>query len=287
MSRSGYLQNLPLAGTVGSLALVGTILLVVACASTESTLEAPPETRPPVIDAESPEGAADETPATSPSAAEGGEEKDDLTVVIEAGTDPEAPRRQTLLEAAAAERERRRTTAPPTIVITNENLSEHATGELTILSGPSAEPTTDSQEAAETTAGEEEEAERGEAYWRERVRTIRTEWRATLEEIEHLESRVADFRRRFYAEDDPYYRDTQIKPGWDRSLERLEAARKAAEGFSERLAEALEEGRQAGAMPGWLREGIELEPRPEQERGRDEMPEHRPQEPTVIEEEGR
>jgi hypothetical protein len=256
------------------LAVVGVMVAVIGCASNQEAFEAPPETRPPVETSAPPEVVSEE------SQPEDG--KDDLTVVIDAGESAESARK-TLLEAAAAERERRRRAGPADIVITNENLADHATGELTVVSSGAARQVT----PADPGEASAEDAARGELYWRGRVLQVRQDWRTTLEEIEHLESRVAELRRSFYSEDDPYYRDTQIKPSWDRTLERLTEARAAADGFRAQVDEILEEGRQAGAFPGWLREGIELEPDGrEDEDGSRRLEEHEPQEPTVVENDG-
>ena len=92
------------------------------------------------------------------------------------------------------------------------------------------------------------------------MRSIRSEWRQAYDSIEELEEEAAALRTRFYAEDDPVYRDRVIKPEWDRTLDRLHEARRAIDRAQEQLDQALEEGRIAGALPGWLRDGEELEP---------------------------
>ncbi|HEX2163303.1 MAG TPA: hypothetical protein VHM02_05090, partial [Thermoanaerobaculia bacterium] len=116
---------------------------------------------------------------------------------------------------------------------------------------PAGDEATDAAAAAEL---------RGEAWWRGRAREIREEWRRTLDEIEELETAAADLRWQFYAEDDLWVRDGQVKPEWDRVLDRLSEARNDLATFPRRLEELREEGRREGALPGWLREGIELEP---------------------------
>jgi hypothetical protein len=263
----------------GALAIV---LVWSACASSPQTLETPPGLEPPAET--SPSQAEDQRAETAESTAERAD--DDLTVVIDSGDEETTPT-QTLLEAAAAERERRRNTEPPAIVITNENLSDYATGELTVVSGGARRAPAEGSET-EPVAGDADarDAVGAERYWRQRVLEVRSDWKQTLEEIDHLEGRVAELRRRFYAEDDPYYRDRQIKPSWDRALERLEEARDAAETFRARLDQVLEEGRRAGALPGWLREGIELQPERQIEGESERLEEHQPQEPTVVEEDG-
>jgi len=161
-----------------------------------------------------------------------------------------------LVEAARAERERRQTSDRPAIVITNKNLAEYATGDLTTSDTPE---TVDVEAPAGGTPEATELAE-DEAYWRRRAREIRIEWREAVEAIPEAESRVAELRMDFYAEDDGFYRDQEIKPAWDKALRDLDEARLMAVEMEKELGLFLEAGRRAGALPGWLREGIELEP---------------------------
>ena len=74
-----------------------------------------------------------------------------------------------------------------------------------------------------------------------------------------------------------------IKPEWDRTLDRLHEARRTIDRAQEQLDLALEEGRIAGALPGWLRHGEELEP-PVEEPAEEGEPEigAEPGEPKVI-----
>ena len=75
---------------------------------------------------------------------------------------------------------------------------------------------------ANAAADEERKAE--EAYWRDRVLEIRLAWRDAADRVEELEGDVFHLRQRFYAEDDGFYRDSQIKPAWDRAVEQLRDA---------------------------------------------------------------
>jgi hypothetical protein len=185
-------------------------------------------------------------------------EEDQSLVVIDPGVRDPAEHPRSLAEAARVERERRGEAPPAEIVITDKNLSEYAVGQLTIADT--------SNEAADAVAQELSELEREmaekEAFWRGGARQIRQEWRDAYDAIEELEAKVFELRQQFYREDDGFYRDAEIKPAWDRAIDQLEAARREAEAKQEELATFLEEGRGAGALPGWLREGIELEPKP-------------------------
>lgn len=200
---------------------------------------------------------------------------DDSLIMVEpaGGEQAAAP---SLVEAARAERERRQIKDQPAIVITNKNLADYATGELTI----SDTPETVDVESPAGLGQEEKELAEDEAYWRRRAREIRIQWRDAVEAIPEAEGRVAELRMAFYREDDGFYRDQEIKPAWDKALRDLDGARELAVVMEKELEVFLEAGRQAGALPGWLREGIELEPVME-----DESPSFQtfePVEPVVI-----
>lgn len=252
----------------------------------DSSVEATPVEEYPEVEMSSPEppevdsepAAADIT--TNPGTSEGDADSDPTLTIIESASDDDGPGGPSLVEAAAAERARRQTAPPSNIVITDKNLSDYAVGELTV-SVPRETVATD----ADTPQAEDS---RSEEYWRTEARAIRTEWAEASERAEDLEAEVFHLRQRFYAEDDGFYRDSQIKPAWDRAIEELQETNDRIEEIQEELARFLEEGREAGALPGWLREGVELEPevKPEDdgvyvEPDRNEL---EPGEPVVVEE---
>lgn len=202
-----------------------------------------------------------ETPARNP------------VIVVESGEEGEGSSRS-LVEAAKAERERKAQAAPPVAVITNKTLPRYATGQLTVAEPKKKEGSGESAPAVPDLQGEQ--------YWRQQGLEIRLRWRQAAEEVQRLEQSASDWRRRFYAQDDPYVRDGQIKPEWDRTLDRLEDARAEVESARQDLSRFLEEGRRAGALPGWLREGVDQEP----EQKTAEPPPGEPAEPTVLDEDG-
>lgn len=180
-------------------------------------------------------------------------------VVIDAGTlgAPEAPK--SLAVAAREEKERRAQAGKPVAVIDNGNLAEFSKGQkLTVAEGDDAAEAKPAASSAAAAAALQ--ASQDEAYWRDRGLTLRRHWREATDRIVVLEGEAEELRRRFYAADDPYVRDAQIKPEWDRALDELEATRRDAERSELDLERFLVEGREAGAFPGWLREGSELEP---------------------------
>ncbi len=198
------------------------------------------------------------------------------TVVLDSGGEKGSSGRS-LAESARDAREQRAHAAPPAHVITDKNIKQYAAkGQITVAAP--AKKT----EAAET---EEKALVRDEQYWRSRSLEVRLRWRKAADDVKELEQSAAGWRRRFYAENDPYVRDGQVKPEWDRVLDRLEEARAEAETAKTELAELLEEGRAAGALPGWLREGVDEEPKEEPEA--DPVKEHKVIDPPKIEEDGR
>jgi hypothetical protein len=216
-----------------------------------------------------PAAAAAPTPAapTAPAGATAKVPNPSVIVVDTADYDPDS--QLTLAEAAKAERERKAETAPPRIIINNKTIHRYAKGGQLTVAEPKkkASPPAPAQ-AATPTAGTTATApavplQRDEKYWRGRAIEIRQRWRKASDRIKELEDDIALLRRRFYAQDDPYVRDGQIKPAWDRALDELRESRATVQAAKKELTDFLDEGRIAGALPGWLREGVDLEPKEE------------------------
>jgi hypothetical protein len=220
-------------------------------------------------------------------------EDDPLTVVVDPGTDPaEEGRPRSIFEAAQAEKERRKAVGESTMVLTNETLKEYSKGQITYV-----EDETDPEDASEDTGAALEassppsvEDELHEEYWRTLMRDLRIAWRDAYDSIEDHELDIARLRREFYAEDDPFYRDSQIKPAWDQALEDLEEAERTVTRSQRELEQSIDDGRRAGALPGWLREGIEFEPILDEEedefgRPRDDRF-HEASEPVIVDDDG-
>jgi len=241
-------------------AAMGIVLLAIlsACAGSskpvlpkvESEKETPRAV--PAEPAEAPPAAADGPATASPE--EGKKGPSPNTVEIE-GQDAATKPSVSLLEASRTEKARRAKAQRPRAVITNKTLSQYNKGQLTIADPKSARKV---EEPPPQVGGA-----RGEEYWKMRGLDIRTRWRESTDRVKELEQSAADWRRRFYGENDATARDLKIKPEWDRTLDELRAARLAVEGAKKDLAQFLDDGRQAGALPGWLREGIDQEPEAE------------------------
>ncbi len=297
------------------LALLALLALTLpACSSTPKTKRLNPQTMsltPPseakTLPGPDPREPVSRVLAEAVSDPESEQEGSPLTIVIETGASVQAGK-PSLVEAAAAERKRRATAGKSIAVVTDENLADFSGGRLTEMGGPQptlrrgpAKP--DSSRRAKPEASEVGQSEDAaasaaspasktsvdpETYWRARVLQARMNWASAVEETNHLKGKVAELRQRFYAEDDPYYRDSQIKPSWDRALDRLEEVRAAIDRYRSEVRTVLEEGRRASALPGWLREGLALEPdilisRPEDgPRSPRSLGEHIPGEPKVA-----
>lgn len=168
---------------------------------------------------------------------------------------------QTLVGAALAERARRRDALPPRVVINDKNLASLASqGTLTEDTTAAAKPAASAATIGGTGSSSPRALIESEATWRSRGRALRVAWADAARQVRDLQAEAARLRTSFYAEDDPFVRDGQIKPAWDRVLDQLAQARERVARSEELMDAFLEEGRQAGALPGWLREGSELEP---------------------------
>jgi hypothetical protein len=201
--------------------------------------------------------------------------RDDKPVVVDPGGEDGSS--VTLVEAARAERERRAHAGQPVAVINDKTLPKYAAkGQITVADtkdkkGPAA--------AAAPSSGAP--AADDEPYWRGRALEIRQRWRRAADDVQELEQKSTELRQKFYLESDTFTRDNQIKPEWDRVLDKLRQARLDAEAAQKELAQFLEEGRTAGVMPGWLREGEEEEPK--QPKKKEATPPAQSIEPPVIE----
>lgn len=266
------------------LLMAATVLAGLGCGSAPRAREKAAEPLPPVVVVPPSTDSARAEPAP-PTPDEGAErsaegvrqKQGEPTLIVIDPAEPEELRRPSLAEAAARERARRRDESKPVLVINNQNLAEHAAGGVLTIAHSTPE-----DDAAAAAEAETAEATRREEYWRERALEIRQRWRQAFDRVPELEAKVAELRQRFYATDNPALRDGEIKPLWDKAIADLEEARYQAASGAEEVAAFLEEGRRAGALPGWLREGVELEPEPvvEETEG---FVDHEAQEPTVYE----
>lgn len=188
--------------------------------------------------------------------------RDDAPVVVDPGEDGSSSA-MTLVEAARQERERRAHAGKPIAVINDKTLAGYAAkGQITVADPKEAKGATPAAAPA-AAAGD---PMRDEQYWRGRGLEIRLRLGDAAKEVGELEQRSSELRQQFYMENDPLIRDGRIKPDWDRTLDRLRQSRANVDLLRRDLAEFQEEGRLAGALPGWLREGGDEEPAEEPRR---------------------
>lgn len=258
-------------------AVVGVAVLafLVGCSSSRQPEALPPQTLSQSAAAPAPVPPPSEPPVSAPL-------PQTEPIVIDPGQVSSTTRADSLVEAAEAERRRRETSTGPAFVITDDNLKKHATGDLTVAAGGVDE--VDEDRAEEPSSGSEAQ---GEAYWRSALREARLSWRDAWERLGDQTELAASLRRRFYAEDDPWVRDTRIKPELDRVTAALGDLRARIDEARLAVTDLLEQGRRAGALPGWLREGVEFEPPAEEgEPAGEPVQGAEPREPSIVDETG-
>ena len=264
-------------GEPKSLALFLAVLLALGCrgATPQPVTRADQPKEATKAPAAAPPTSSPQAPEPSAPAAAPPRQGDAAPVVVDPGAESAAAP-QTLVEASRAEKERRASAGKPIAVITDKTLPKYASkGQITV-----ADPKKDKTRTAKAPAAPAP-ALKDEQYWRGRARELREHWKQTAEEVKDLEQKSTALRQKFYSETDTFLRDTQIKPDWDRVLDRLRQARLDVEAAKQDLAQFLEEGRVAGAMPAWLDEGSEEEPADEAGKKK-EVPAVQSIEPPVI-----
>ena len=190
--------------------------------------------------------------------------------VIDAGGDTDQP--TTLLEASRLAKARKQETQESIATINDDNLHEYAkAADIIVLESAPAAP---KPELEPPPMAEEGSQIRDEQYWRSRALELRMGWRRAFDQIGELELESAALRQQFYAEDDPYIRDSQLKPAWDRALDRLDQLRDQSERYEQELETFIAEGQRTGALQGWLNQGWELEPTQDERKSAERVTTH-------------
>ena len=187
--------------------------------------------------------------------------------VIDDGGSTDQP--DSLAEASLLAKSRKGNRGPSVVEITDENLHEYAEkGEVIVLESAPAAPNPQPADAqvveADDVLSATPSGPRDEQYWRGRALELRMGWRRTVDRVKELELEAAALRQQFYAEDDPYIRDGQLKPAWDRVLDRILQLQQRAQQYERELEVFVDDGRRSGAHQGWLNQGWELEPTAEE-----------------------
>jgi hypothetical protein len=103
-----------------------------------------------------------------------------------------------------------------------------------------------------------EESDR-ELFWRQSVSELRSALRQTVEDLKRIELESTLLRQQFYSESDPFVRDSEVKPRWDRALDQLSALRKKAKQDRDALSSLLSEAKKAGISSEWLGDSANID----------------------------
>jgi hypothetical protein len=98
------------------------------------------------------------------------------------------------------------------------------------------------------------EEARKKAYWQDRYFSAQQESNRLAAEEVALSQEVARLEREFYSRDDPYQRDSVIKPAWDDAMNRLRDVQQRLPAAKRAPDEVANAARRDGALPGWFRE---------------------------------
>lgn len=174
---------------------------------------------------------------------------------------------QTLGELAKKEQERRKTAPPAAKTYTNDDLKKipappppaaagdpSKAGDAKKPDDASAKPGDPSKPAdAKADASKStDEKPKDEAYWRNRITTVREEIRRNEMFRDALQVRVNSLSADFAGRDDPVQR-AQIADDRQKAIAELARVNAELEKGNKTIADIEEEARRAGVPPGWLR----------------------------------
>lgn len=94
---------------------------------------------------------------------------------------------------------------------------------------------------------------RDESWWKDTMKASHEKIRDLETRVTDLDTNIAGLRNAFYSQDDPAYRDGVIKPKWDAAIRDQERAKNDLSRAKLEEEALLEDARQSGALPGWLR----------------------------------
>jgi uncharacterized protein (UPF0335 family) len=174
--------------------------------------------------------------------------------ILAARPDAEAPPRADSL-ADVAKRIKLKLPSNQPRIINNEAVKQLSEGvELTMSTAPPVR-------AAASARGRENSDERKKSIWQQRYRAAVERVRRLEADVKSLESEASRLEQEFYSRDDPVYRDSKIKPAWDKSLTDLAKAKADLEDARKEPNAVLNAARRDGALPGWFR-GLDEAPGP-------------------------
>lgn len=168
-----------------------------------------------------------------------------------------------LIEASRMAKAKKREVgeARPVIEITDDNLRDYSNGgQVFVLESGESSNSNAVDQVAPTSADASEKAvgtenADQELFWRQSVSELRTGLRRTVDDLKRIDLESTLLRQQFYSETDPFVRDSEIKPRWDRALDQLSALRKKAKEDRSALAAMLTEAKKSGIAAEWLEDG--------------------------------
>lgn len=168
------------------------------------------------------------------------------------------PRPRSLADLARQLRLHREGPQGQPVTITNENLSSYAArgGLTTVNSTPG--PGTSQRTGLEGAAVQGPASPPGETSPRDMWRKRYSDQKDRVTTLEHrrkeLDSQIPALWNKFYAWDDPAYRDGVIKPELDAAIRERDQIDTKIEEERAKLSDILDQARRAGAKPGWFRD---------------------------------
>ena len=121
----------------------------------------------------------------------------------------------------------------------------HVSGDVSVPKSSSASAP---EAAAQTDANGMTEQD-----WKQRAASLKASIAEGQKKVRDLETETKRLENDFYAWSDGNYRDTVIKPSWDKAKEDLKAARAQLEQSEASVSSLEDDARKAGAPPGWVR----------------------------------
>lgn len=175
------------------------------------------------------------------------------------------PRPRSLADVARQMRLKHPDKPGESLTITNDNLSSYAAkGGLTLVTSTPrpVSPSAGLREGSAAPAPEGESNDGARKVWRERYRAQQKQIATMESRRSELDSEIPDLWNKFYAWDDPAYRDGVIKPKLDAAIKERDQLDAAIPEEQRKLGQILEDARRAGAQPGWFRDLEQPSPPP-------------------------
>ena len=166
------------------------------------------------------------------------------------------PQKPPLGEVARKEEARRKQIKSAEKVLTNKDLPPAPPRpELPPAApgtGPEQKPGDPAKADPAADAAKEQQEQKGEAWWRERITLAREGLRRSEAFLEALQTRVNVLSADFVSRDDPAQR-ARIAEDRQKALAEMERVTAEILAYKQQIADIEEEARKAGVPPGWLR----------------------------------